>query len=72
MKAGGDVRFERRINPAGRLYFWQVFHQIEDDVEDTDVWAFFHGYISVTPMTLDATAPQTIEGIRLLNLRLPD
>jgi len=72
MKAGGDVHFERRISPAGRPYFWQVFHQIDDDVEGTDVWAFFHGYIAVTPMALDVTAPQAMEGIRLLNLHLPD
>lgn len=71
MKAGGDLRFDRRVNPAGRLYFWPVFHQIEDDVEGTDVWAFFHGYIAVTPMTLDVTAPQAIESIRSLNLHLP-
>lgn len=72
MKGGGDTRFERRVNPSGRLYFWQVFHQIEDDAEGTDVWAFFHGYIAVTPMTLDVTAPQAMEGIRSLNLHLPN
>ena len=71
MKAGGELRFDRRVNPAGRLYFWPVFHQIEDDAEGTDVWAFFHGYISVTPMMLDLTAPQSMENIRSLNLRLP-
>ena len=71
MKAGGEIRFERRTSPTGRLYFWQLFHQIDDDVDGTDVWAFFHGYIAVTPMTVDVTAPQAMEGIRSLDLRLP-
>jgi 5'-nucleotidase len=57
MKSGGDVRFERRLSPGGRTYFWNIFRQIDDDVEGTDIWAFFHGYIAVTPMALDVTSP---------------
>jgi broad specificity polyphosphatase/5'/3'-nucleotidase SurE len=68
MKSGDDVRFERRANPSGRTYFWQVFKQIDDDVEGTDIWAFFHGYIAVTPMTLEVTAQPALKAFPALNL----
>jgi 5'-nucleotidase len=67
MKSGGDVKFERRSSPGGRPYFWNIFRQIDDDVEGTDIWAFFHGYIAVTPMTLDVTAPG-LEAFPVLSL----
>ncbi len=47
--------FERRTSPAGRLYFWPVWEQLKDDAEGTDVWALTRGYITLTPLTLDAT-----------------
>jgi len=53
-----DDRFKRRTNPAGQLYFWPAWTQVEDDEEGTDVWAFVRGYITVTAMQLDATAPK--------------
>jgi 5'-nucleotidase len=50
--------FERRTSLRGRVYFWSDYTQIKDDAEDTDIGAFFRGYVTLTPMTLDAT--QTI------------
>ena len=58
--------FERRTSPRGRVYYWPDWRQLEDDEEGTDVWAFVRGYITVTPMTLDATAPDEIKGLRWL------
>jgi len=56
--------FERRVSPSGRLYFWPAWKQLEDDEEGTDIWAFVRGFIAVTPMELDVTAVQAIEGLR--------
>lgn len=39
-------------------YFWLVgeFTDLEPENEDTDRWALAHGYIAVTPTTVDVTA----------------
>jgi 5'-nucleotidase len=58
--------FERRISPRGRLYYWPDWRQVEDDEEGTDVWAFVRGYITVTPMTLDVTAPDEMRRLSWL------
>ena len=63
--------FERRVSPGGRLYFWPIWKQLEDDAEGTDVWAFVRGFITVTPMALDVTSSQGLEALRGLDLRLP-
>ena len=59
-------RFERRASPAGRLYFWPGWDQLEDDAEGTDVWALVRGFITVTPMGLDVPATETGEALRSL------
>jgi hypothetical protein len=62
--------FERRVSPNGRLYFWPVWKQLEDDSKGTDVWAFVRGFISITPMRLDVIVPEAdIEAFRSLDLR---
>ncbi|HSL23084.1 MAG TPA: hypothetical protein VK886_16250 [Vicinamibacterales bacterium] len=48
-------RFERRTSPSGRIYFWPVWEQLEEDREGTDVWALVRGYITLTPLALDAS-----------------
>jgi 5'-nucleotidase len=55
--------FVRNTSPRGRIYFWPDWRQLEDDDEGTDVWAFVRGYITVTPMTLDATAPSQMKAL---------
>jgi len=63
--------FERRVSPGGRLYFWPVWKQLEDDSRGTDVWAFARGFITITPMRLDVTVPGAeMDAFRSLNLRL--
>jgi 5'-nucleotidase len=62
--------FERRTSPSGRLYFWPVWKQLEDDSKGTDVWAFVRGFITITPMSLDVTIPaKALEPFRSLDLR---
>ncbi len=50
-------RFERRIDPRGRLYFWfdGEFVDGDDIEEDTDAKAVKHGYISITTLNADLT-----------------
>ncbi|MGH9601354.1 MAG: 5'/3'-nucleotidase SurE [Terriglobales bacterium] len=63
--------FERRTNPRRRVYFWPDFQQRQEDDEGTDVAAFVRGYITITPMTLDATDTGRMEALRILNLETP-
>lgn len=58
--------YERRTSPRGRIYFWSRYRPLEDDDEGTDVWAFARGYITLTPMTLDATADRQMGSFRAL------
>ena len=61
--------FERRVSPRGRLYFWPVWEQLKDDEEGTDVWAFVRGFITLSPMMLDVTAPQAMDALRPLEVQ---
>lgn len=65
----GKEKFERRESPGRRIYFWSAYRPPEKGdthEEGTDTWAFLHGYISVTPMVLDATDTKAFEGLRAL------
>lgn len=59
MKSGG-LRFERRKGPDGRSNFQASWQPVHDDSPGTDVAAFDHGYITLTPLMLDATASKAI------------
>jgi len=58
--------YERRTSPRGRIYFWSRFRAPEDDVEGTDIWAFRRGYITLTPLALDATDGAAMDAFRVL------
>jgi 5'-nucleotidase len=49
-------KFDRRVNPRGRTYFWTnpAFH-CPDPHPDTDVTALAEQYITVTPLKFDLT-----------------
>lgn len=64
-------RFEKRASPAGRLYFWPAWEQLEDDAEGTDVWGLVRGFITVSPMTLDVSAADARVTLRALDLWSP-
>jgi 5'-nucleotidase len=58
--------YERRTSPRGRIYFWSRWRPLTEDDEDTDVSAFYRGYITLTPMTLDTTAAAELDSLRPL------
>jgi len=65
----GKEKFERRESPGRRVYFWSAYRPPERgdiDEEDTDTWAYLHGYISLTPMVLDVTDLKAFDGLRAL------
>ncbi|MDD3077834.1 MAG: 5'/3'-nucleotidase SurE [Paludibacter sp.] len=62
--------FAKRIDPAGRSYFWLTghFENHEPDAQNTDEWALANGYISVVPTKIDLTAYDMLETIENWNL----
>jgi len=61
----------RRLDPRGRPYYWIGGPEptgVEE--EGTDIWAVAHGYISVTPLQLDLTAPSMVETLTGWHLSL--
>jgi 5'-nucleotidase len=60
-----EEKFDRRINPRGRLYFWTnpEFHCPEPH-PDTDVTALDEGYITVTPLKFDLTDHTRLETMK--------
>jgi 5'-nucleotidase len=42
-------------DPMGREHYWFTVVPIERHKEGTDLWAFEHGYVSLTPLRLDLT-----------------
>lgn len=55
----------RARHPRGYDYFWLVgeYTNDEPEAEDTDNWALRHGYVAITPTTIDVTAHDMIEEI---------
>jgi 5'-nucleotidase len=48
--------FEKRVDPRGKVYYWLAGEAIEGgEAEDTDAWAVFHNYISLTPIQFNMT-----------------
>ncbi|HBV86936.1 MAG TPA: 5'/3'-nucleotidase SurE [Desulfosporosinus sp.] len=56
-----DNVFERRVNPRGRVYYWQCGDRIQDLEEDTDLRAIQEDFISITPMHSDLTDFKCLE-----------
>jgi 5'-nucleotidase len=56
----------RAHHPRGYDYFWLVGEYTNDEPEadDTDNWALRHGYVAITPTTIDVTAYEMIEKIK--------
>ena len=64
--------FEKRIDPNGAEYFWLTgfFHNMEPENggEGTDEWALKNGYVSVVPISVDLTAYEVLDKIKVLEL----
>lgn len=54
-KAVYENVFERRVDPRGRIYYWQGGNPIQDLEPDSDLKAIKDNYISITPMCCDLT-----------------
>lgn len=68
-KALWEERFDKRITPQGKDYYWLTGEFVNQDKgEDTDEWALEHGYISVVPVQFDMTAHHTIQQLNTWNL----
>lgn len=53
--------FDERMDPHKRPYYWLTgVFQLNDQGEDTDVWALDHHYVSVVPVQFDMTAHHAI------------
>lgn len=57
--------FAKRLDPAGRAYYWLTgsFENHEPDATDTDEWAMANGYVSIVPAKVDLTDYQMLSKI---------
>ena len=57
-------------HPRGYDYYWMVgeYRNDEPDAPDTDQWAINHGYVAITPTTIDVTAYAMIDTLNNWNL----
>jgi 5'-nucleotidase len=63
-------RFDRRVDPRGRVYFWtSPGLDCPEPLPDTDVTALREGYITVTPLQFNLTQPTQLEQMRAWNWR---
>ena len=56
----------RMHHPRNYEYYWLVGEYTDDepDSEDTDSWALAHGYVAITPTTIDVTAYEMIDKMK--------
>lgn len=60
-EAQWEEDFKEGIDPQGRDYYWlKGTFVLEDDGQDTDIWALDNGYVSVVPAMHDLTAHQAL------------
>ncbi|MBP1677976.1 MAG: 5'-nucleotidase [Bacteroidetes bacterium] len=61
--------FEKRVDPAGRNYFWLTghFQNHEPEATDTDIWALENGYISIVPTLIDLTDYAFMKKLNAIN-----
>lgn len=60
-----DSRVTRRSDPRGQQYYWLAGQRVTSvDEPGTDVAAAARGYVSVTPLLLDATAIEPLKALK--------
>jgi len=68
-KAVWEERFDKRVNPQGKEYYWLTGEFVNlDKGEDTDEWALKNQYISVVPVHFDLTAHHAIQQLNTWDL----
>jgi 5'-nucleotidase len=60
--------YEKRVNPSGRIYFWNIYKDLDAGEKKTDVWAVRNGYISITPFQTDQTNAAALKQLESLKL----
>jgi len=61
-------RFERRVTPDGKVYYWNTYKPLVPGTEKTDVWAVRNGYIAVSPLSIDPTDRAALKALESLKL----
>jgi 5'-nucleotidase len=49
-------------DPLGREHYWFTVRPVQEADEGTDRWALEHGFVSITPLTLDLTDDALLRG----------
>ena len=63
-KANWKERFDKRVSPTGKEYYWLTGDFILlDEREDTDIAALEAGYVSIVPTQFDLTAHHSMAHI---------
>ena len=61
-------KFDKRINPLGREYYWLTGEFINNDKSnESDEWALNNGFVSIVPVKFDLTNYEVIEKIKSWN-----
>lgn len=61
-KAHWIEKFDKRINPQGREYYWLTGEFINNDPsKNTDEWALKNGYVSIVPVKYDFTEYKVLQ-----------
>jgi 5'-nucleotidase len=60
-----DDRYEERLDPRGRRYFWLAAERMAapDERDDDDIAVLREGFISVTPIKYDLTAEDALDAL---------
>ncbi|MEZ4805030.1 MAG: 5'/3'-nucleotidase SurE, partial [Bacteroidia bacterium] len=58
--------FDERNDPSGRPYYWMTgkFINLDEEDNDTDLWAVNNNFVSVVPTKFDLTANSVIQHLR--------
>jgi 5'-nucleotidase len=60
--------YERRVGPGNQVYFWNLYKELQQAPEGTDVWAVRNGFISISPFQIDQTDYQELKGLENWNI----
>lgn len=57
---------DKRHHQRGFDYYWMVgeYRNDEPEAEDTDQWALRHGYVAITPTTVDVTDYKFLDSLK--------
>jgi 5'-nucleotidase len=61
-------RFEKRIDPHGRVYYWQCGQEPDAVPRGTDLWALGQNLVSVTPLAPDLSVSSPVRWTQDLDL----